>query len=291
MTPEDRLRALNSSDRWTVNALAPRDNPFGSAAPARRRQSWKLIFAEIAVVAAVGAIIFGAITLQNRPTDNTSDDPVPIVPTSTPTPEITLPPVPSNTPEPPPTHAPAAPKVARIVVSSVGVELQSKDGDVVDEFIYLDEDAEKIIETMTDLLAVDPVVTRQDAVTHFLAFDHYEWGGFIVEDLEGGAAKPFVPDFRVKAWASEVNGITIVTASGVGIGTPESRIRTISQDLGLGAEYGDNDGYWVVETADVPDYELDGDGGKPAVYNTMVAVEGDATVVTRILAPGRNFGD
>ena len=77
MTPEDRLRALKNSDRWTVNALEPRKNPFGESKPAGRRQSLRMIIAEVAVVAAVAGIVFGAIALTNRAPNEVATTPTP----------------------------------------------------------------------------------------------------------------------------------------------------------------------------------------------------------------------
>ena len=77
MTPEDRLRALKNSDRWTVNALEPRKNPFGESKPAGRRQSLRMIIAEVAVVAAVAGIVFGAIALTNSAPKEVATTPTP----------------------------------------------------------------------------------------------------------------------------------------------------------------------------------------------------------------------
>ena len=77
MTPEDRLRALKNSDRWTVNALEPRKNPFGESKPAGRRQSLRMIIAEVAVVAAVAGIVFGAIALTNSVPQEVATTPSP----------------------------------------------------------------------------------------------------------------------------------------------------------------------------------------------------------------------
>jgi len=82
MNPEDRLRALKDSDRWTVNALEPRKNPFGETKPTGRRQSFRMIVAEVAIVAAVAGIVFGAIALQNQGAEEIATTPTP-TPTQT----------------------------------------------------------------------------------------------------------------------------------------------------------------------------------------------------------------
>jgi len=288
MNPEDRLRALNDSDRWTVNAIQPRENPFGSVAPARRRQSWRMIFAEIGVVAVVGAVIFGAITIQNRTSPDISENPTP-VPTSTPipTPEVTQPPVPSNTPEPPPVNAPT---VSKIVISSAGVELRSESEKVLNHFEYLEEDTDALVAALKDVLGNEPALSHDDGDSMAFPSEKFDWGGFIVADYEGDADSTRQA-FQVEVWASEVNNVTIVTDDGVGIGTPVSRVQTLSDALGDTQGFENQlEGVWYLDRIPANGTDEPTNSNELPVYTTVISADNDSTVVTRILAPGRIFG-
>ena len=290
MNPEDRLRALNDSERWTVNALTPRENPFGSATPVRRRQSWRLILAEIAVVAAVGAAIIGVIAVQNRSAPDISDKPAPVMPTSTPSPDVTAPPQPSNTPEPPPANAPVEPAVSRIVISSSGVQLQAKSGDVLEEFGYFESDADAMVDALNDLFDAKPAVTHVAGDDYTRPSDHLDWGGLIIYDYEGEVSA-IRQDFSIVAWASEVEGVSIVTADGVGIGTPVSRVQTLEDEEGDDSFREDHEGYWYLDWVLYDETYEPSPGEETPVFATYVVAEDGSDVVTRVQAPSRNFGD
>lgn len=292
MTPEDRLRALNSSDRWTVNALAPRDNPFGSAAPARRRQSWKLIFAEIAVVAAVGAIIFGAITLQNRGDNTSNPHPDPIVSSTTPTPSPTVPP-PVETPEPP-----AAPVTEKIVLTLKRMELQSDSGEVVDRFRYSASDwrteGEKAVAALDALFDKKPTVTHTEDPL-WGKFIEYDWDGFVAfvhdSDEFGGDAA-----FQIRVTASEVNGIPIETPEGFSIGSSVTNVSDFAHEqYGQPRREKGGGSYSFMDPVELEGAE--GEAANETLPNGPKAMDGvrlswleGETTVTTIDAPARNYG-
>ena len=300
MTPEERFRALQSPDRWTVNSIEPRTNPFGAVKPSRFGQSWRVVLAEVALVGAVAAGVFGVIAVQNRADEPLSNDPpVPVMTSPAPTPEATLPP-PVETPTPPPPAPPAAPVVKKIVVTTDGLQLLAKNGDVLDEFAYFADDweqeGEDAIEALSDAFEQEPEVTPVESSPHFSAYFETDWDGFIIFDIGGGPTLKNDMAFMADVTARTVNGVRIETGDGVRIGTPLHEVEALAfEQNGDEPLAGNETGSYLLdrielegEAADAEN-EMMGDGFR-AAYGTSIQVQEGDTEVSRILAPGRNFG-
>lgn len=303
MNPEDRLRALNDSDRWTVNAIQPRENPFGSTAPVRRGQSWRMIFAEIGVVVAVGAIIFGAIVLQSGSEDNLSNPvPLPDVTSSTPAPApspTVTPPVVTPTPPPVP---PAAPVAEKVVVTTRALELQTNSGEVVESFLYNDDDwqaeSQAMSAALSELFGEEPTVTEMYSQVYWGKYFEYQWGDGFLAYVRGDKVIGGDRVFELFITGSEVRGIPVETKDGFSIGTPIDDVTEfVEEEYGQTriTSPGEEGGfltdriYLTGERAKEEDKTLP-EGIRSTDGVSVSWAKGDATI-TEIRAPGRNYGN
>ena len=146
----------------------------------------------------------------------------------------------TETPAPEPEALPA-----EIIVSGAGFTVVDTAGVTVFAHAWADEVA-PAVEALTDAFQSEPTMsTRDGSGGHYVDFDLYTWGGFTLGDavgLEKARTDYFLPSL-IEVTEPEVAGITVLSASRVGVGSTvaavngiEPLIREASPD-GAYAEY------------------------------------------------------
>ena len=129
-----------------------------------------------------------------------------------------------ETPTPEPEAVPA-----EIVVSAVGFTLVDSAGETVFTHVWADEVA-PAVEALSDAFQSEPTrSTRDGSGGHFADFDLYTWGAFTLGDavgLEKARTDYFLPSL-IEVTEAEVAGITVLAASGVGVGSTVADVNDI----------------------------------------------------------------
>lgn len=197
----------------------------------------------------------------------------------------------SSTPSPPaaatatetPTPEPEA-GPAEIVVSAVGFTLVDTTGETVFTHVWADEVA-PAVEALTEAFQSAPTMsTRDGSGGHFADFDLYTWGAFTLGDavgLEKERTDYFLPSL-VEVTEPEVAGITVLAASGVGVGSTVADVNDIEPLVREASP----DGTYVEYRVDPEDPALvpPSPGGETT---DMVGLRSDAsdTTITLLTAP------
>lgn len=130
----------------------------------------------------------------------------------------------TETPAPEPEAPPA-----EIIVSGAGFTVVDTAGVTVFAHAWADEVA-PAVEALTDAFQSEPTMsTRDGSGGHYADFDLYTWGGFTLGDaidLEKERADYFLPSL-VEVTEPRVAGITVLAASGVGVGSTVAAVNDI----------------------------------------------------------------
>jgi hypothetical protein len=179
---------------------------------------------------------------------------------------------PTTTPSavPAPTAEPA-----RLVISTMHLQVLNESGDVIDEIGIFDP-IEPAVAILTDLFAAEPVVTAYEGT----AAADYEWEGFVLA-TDGPANPPTGAEVYVRATTAELNGIEIETVDGVSVGDALGPIADATPEHSRTWE---NQG--VLElTVDVDDVPVEADR---ALHTELTAHPADGPI-SQISAPAKNF--
>ena len=202
-----------------------------------------------------------------------SNAPLPTAPaavTVTPTPE----------PEPVP---------AEIVVSGAGFTLVDTAGETIFTHLWADEVA-PAVEALSDAFQSEPTMsTRERAGGHWAAFDLYTWDAFTLGDavcLEKERADYFLPSL-VEVTEPEVAGITVLAASGVGVGSTVDAVNDIEPLIREASP----DGAYVEYRVDPVDPALVPPDIPLGDITDMVGLRADSadTTINLLLAPVLSF--
>ena len=121
------------------------------------------------------------------------------------------------------------PVPAEIIVSGAGFTLVDAAGETVFAHAWADEVA-PAVEALTDAFQSEPTMSTLDGSGgHYADFDLYTWGGFTLGDavgLEKARTDYFLPSL-IEVSEPEVAGITVQTASGVGVGSTVDAVDAI----------------------------------------------------------------
>lgn len=130
----------------------------------------------------------------------------------------------TETPTPEPEAVPA-----EIVVSGAGFTLVDTAAETVFTHAWADEVAPAVA-VLTDAFQSEPTMsTRDGSGGHFADFDLYSWGGFTLGDavgLEKARTDYFLPSL-IEVTEPEVEGITVIAASRVGVGSTVAAVNGI----------------------------------------------------------------
>lgn len=142
----------------------------------------------------------------------------------------------SSTPSPPATATAPATETptpeaaaAEIIVSGAGFTLVDTAGQTVFTHAWADEVA-PAVEVLSDAFQSEPTMsTRDGSGGHYADFDLYTWDGFTLGDavgLEKARTDYFLPSL-IEVAEPEVAGITVLSASGVGVGSTVTAVNEI----------------------------------------------------------------
>ena len=185
----------------------------------------------------------------------------------------------SETPTPEP-----EPVATEIIVSGAGFTVIDSSGATVFTHVWADEVAPAVA-VLTDAFQLEPTMsTRDGSGGHYADFDLYTWGAFTLGDavgLEKARADYFLPSL-VEVTAAEVEGISVLAASGVGVGSTVASVEGIEPLIRSADEDAAYFAYLVdpVDPAAVPYV----DGGE---ITDMVQLQADPTdtTITLLKAP------
>jgi hypothetical protein len=185
------------------------------------------------------------------------------------------------------------PTVAKIVISSLTLQLQSSSGEVLSEFKYFENDHEAVIAALTEAFGADPQVGRYEGNFHYPGGDKYDWGGLALFDSPSEIDSEIgMHDFAVTASAAVVSGVRVETSEGIAVGASFSELESEADyEKAIEATGGNGTIFYFdeQELEDQKNYQDYTDHGRPAAYSiyTFVA-EGDA-VLSSFTAPSSNF--
>ncbi|SDR91146.1 hypothetical protein [Microterricola viridarii] len=194
---------------------------------------------------------------------------------------------PETTAESEPAAEPAQ-RAASVTVSVEGIAILAADGATLAEFGYFDADAAPAIAALTEAFGAEPVVTHQDAVTHFAAADELNWGGFELIDLDTETSFPDFPNYFVRIGTAGSGGVAIASTDGVHVGMTGTEVGAHSYRDWIDTGGGTEKAMFLLEQQPVegefyPDYE-------PAALSVRVMASSPDGVVEQIMAPTANWG-
>lgn len=227
----------------------------------------------------IGIVVLGAVLLSGCSSASTEGAASPAQSPSAASPATPSPTAPSPTPSSPPTPtAEPAAEPARLVISTMQLQVLSDSGDVLDEIGIFDA-IDPAVAILTDLFDAAPVVTAYEGTS---AAD-YEWDGFMI-GTDGPANPPTGAEVYVRAETSELNGIGIETVGGFAVG---DSLIPLSEAAPEDSRTWDNQGVleMVVNVDEVP-VELD--EVDRALHTELTANPADGPI-SQISAPAKNF--
>lgn len=201
----------------------------------------------------------------------------------------------SNTPSPTSPGAVTEPQTpepdpvpAEIVVSGAGFTIIDDADVTVFTHVWADEVAPAVA-ALTGAFQSEPTRSIRDGIGgHYADFDLYTWGSFTLGDavgLEKDRADYFLPSL-VEVTESEVAGIAVLTASGVGVGSTVASVSAVEPLIRSADEDAAYFAYLVdpVNPAAVPYV----DGGE---ITDMVQLQADPTdtTITLLKAPTLSY--
>ena len=196
----------------------------------------------------------------------------------------------SEAPSPEPSIEPEA---ASVQISSVGIAILDENGAVMDEFEFFEDEVEPAVDALTEAFGAEPVSSEVDGGVH-PSLTEYAWGGFVLRDRMVGdtPGSPVYPDFAAFDAFSESaqeGTITIATKDEIAVGAAAEEVAKVSYKDSLSTSGPKLHFYRLDEVAVTGDSAGEGEGGKKA-FSTIATVDPATDKVTRIFAPGANFG-
>ena len=186
-------------------------------------------------------------------------------------------PTPSSAGSPSPAPVPAA-EPARIVISTMHLQVVADSGEVVDEIGIFDPIG-PAVDILTELFGAEPVMTAYEGGA---AVD-YEWEGFLIA-TDGPAEPPAGAGVYFRATAPHLNGIAIESGDGFSVGDTLSPVAEAAPD---DTRTWDNQGVLEMTVA-VDEVPIEPGETDRALHTELTAHPADGPI-SRISAPAKNF--